>query len=143
MAELLGTIASATQLVELGIKIAFLISDISRRLHKAPELLRKIDHQTKNAVLISKSIQTHCDALERQGRPALLDLKAHVDDSLGALDRIDLRLRSLVAISGDGKLKIAWKRIITLKNEKELQSLLKEVEQANSRLILWFSSEIL
>ena len=126
--ELLGILASATQLADYSIRIASAISEIYKRVKNAPERIRQysvqIDELSRTASLIGKHPQLQTDSVH-----------AHLKSTLREAEHLFRVLERVQEVYTRKSVQRYWKSLQGWK-EKEIIATFDRLEQEKTALAL-------
>ena len=141
-AEILGIVASASQFLDIGARLALSLSGIVTRLKDVPRSVERAANELSLLVKIVEAIKTN---LEGPGESTSVK---NVDTGLELLkrckeqaDELNHVLNEVASQTTDGVVKKSWKAVVGLKHASKVSEMLSGLEKLKSSLEIWMSHE--
>ena len=140
--EILGIVASASQFLDIGARLALSLSGIVTRLKDVPRSVERAANELSLLVKIVEAIKTN---LERPSESISVN---NVDTGLELLkkckeqaDELNHVLDGVVSQATDGVVKKSWKVVVSLKRHSKVSEMSSGLEKLKSSLEIWMCHE--
>ena len=134
MAEL-GVIASAVQLVDVGGRLLISLSRLVSNVRDAPNKILVLQQEVEQIEALVRLIRTNPDVVAQSSSPLDVSILSNAVEAIEQLQRI---LDELNIAPNDRVPRRVWKGLLSVKKEKALEALCRELERHKSTLIVWF-----
>jgi hypothetical protein len=140
--EILGIVASASQFLDIGARLALSLSGIVTRLKDVPQSVERAANELSLLVNIVEAIKTSLEGPGESisvknvgtGLELLKKCKERADELNHVLDGVASR-------TTDGVVKKSWKAVVGLKHDSKVSKMLSGLERLKSSLEIWMSHE--
>ena len=149
MAEL-GAVAAALQIAQLAGAVALKANSIYSKIEHAPRVIKSHAHSVSNFISILKvlesaleivSVDQPCvgDVLSTESLTSITQLLRYCNEEADSCNAI----LKVVEPQNGKKLKEAWKKLLSMKMEEEIEQRLKKLDSLQSQLSLWYSHQLM
>ena len=126
--EIIGLIASLTQLVDLSVKLSGALTKFQQRLNGEPARIKdyqsQLKHLASTATLITQNHDLHTSVIH-----------GHVQDTVTRMKALDMLVNDLERIDAQRIIKRYW-RALTGWKEKEIAAAFSRLERDKTALVL-------
>ena len=140
--EILGIVASASQFLDIGARLALSLSGIVTRLKDVPQSVERAANELNLLIKIIEAIKTNLE------EPSKSISVKNVDTGLELLkkckeqaDELNHVLNGVASQATDGVAKKSWKAVVSLKRDSKVSEMLSGLEKLKSSLEIWMSHE--
>ena len=146
----LGAVAAALQIAQLAGAVALKANSIYSKIEHAPRVIQSHLHSVSNFISILEALESALrvvsvdqpcigDVLSTKSQTSITQLLHYCNEEANSCNKI---LRVVEPQKGN-KLKEAWKKLLSMKMEEEIEQRLDKLESLQSQLSLWYSHQLM
>ena len=133
MAEL-GLIASAVQLVDVGGRLLISLSQLVSNVRDAPKKILILQQEVVEIEALTQLIRANPNITAQSNSSLDVSILSNATETIQRLQRI---LDKLKITPNDCTSQKVWKTVVSVKKEKALEALCRELERHKSTLLIW------
>ncbi|KAF5004304.1 hypothetical protein FDECE_9189 [Fusarium decemcellulare] len=143
MAEVLGIVAGATQLLDLSARVLVASSRLYSKLKNVPGEIETLKKNTQQFIDLLWMISSDFDiSLGPQGNPLHVAhrVTSLLHDAMGESEELALLLERL-SVNSSSSVKRVWSAVVSAKQERDIAERCQRIESLKSSLQLWYQHQ--